>query len=340
MGDIELRITRNDWLSVFLIGVSFSTLLSILGYYMLRLPWSDGALFGVFLGFFITLFSMLFITSMNRYLLPKLPKSWWNLIAAIFSFLSGFFGTLCTYFLLIHNSSATITLLQEHPFISSVIVGLLTYLLGTLIYRFIKIRNEKEHIDQLFIESRVRSLETQLNPHFLYNALNSLAELIHQNPQMAEDMVLKISTFLRNTMHEAPLISLTQELHNVSDYIDLENIRFSGNISLTIESDATIQKVLVPKFSIQLLCENAIKHGMIDPKTPFAITIRCFISETISLEVSNNGRAITQSTFGIGLSNLQERLHHLVEGKITITHYDPPTYLITLKEPYENSTRR
>lgn len=340
MGDIELRITRNDWFSVFLIGGTFSTLLSILGYYILRLPWSDGALFGVFLGFFITLFSMLFITSMNRYLLPKLPKSWWNLIAAIFSFLSGFLGTLCTYFLLIHNGITTIALVLDHPFISSAIVGVLTYLIGALIYRFVKTRNEKEHIDQLFIESRVRSLETQLNPHFLYNALNSLAELIHQDPQKAEDAVLKMSTFLRNTMIETPMIPLKEELRNAGDYIDLENIRFEGNISLIIESDDTVQKVLVPKFSIQLLCENAIKHGMFSAKTPFAITIRCFKNKTVSLEVSNNGKPITKSTFGIGLSNLQERLRHLVDGQITITHFDPPTYLITLKETYENSTRR
>jgi two-component system, LytTR family, sensor kinase len=331
MGEIELRITRNDWFSVFLIGGTFSTLLSTLSYYILRLPWSDGALFGLFLGFFITLFSMLFITSMNRYLLPKLPKSWWNLIAAIFSFLSGFFGTLCTYFLLIQNGIATVVLVQNHPLISSVIVGILTYLIGALIYRFVKIRNEKEHIDKLFIESRVRSLETQLNPHFLYNALNSLAELIHQDPQSAEDAVVKMSTFLRNTMTETPMISLKEELRNASDYIDLENIRFEGNISLAIESDVAVQNVLVPKFSIQLLCENAIKHGMINAKIPFAITIRCFKNETVSLEVSNSGRAITKSTFGIGLSNLQERLRYLVDGQITITHYDPPTYLITLK---------
>ena len=340
MGDIELRITRDDWFSVFLIGISFSTLLSMLSYYILRLSLSDGVLFGVFLGFFITLFSMLFITTMNRYLLPKLPKLWWNFIAAIFSFLSGFLGTLCTYVLLIYNDITTAALVQEHPFISSAIIGFLTYLIGALIYRFVKTRNEKEHIDQLFIESRVRSLETQLNPHFLYNALNSLAELIHQDPQRAEDTVLKISTFLRNTMSETPMIPLKEELHNASDYVELENIRYDGNITLIIESDFTVQNVLVPKFSIQLLCENAIKHGMIDTKTPFTITIQCFKNETVSLKVSNNGKAITKSTFGIGLTNLQERLQYLVEGQITITSYDPPTYLITLKEHYENSTRR
>ncbi len=84
---------------------------------------------------------------------------------------------------------------------------------------------------------------------------------------------------------------------------------------LIIESDFIVQNVLVPKFSIQLLCENAIKHGMIDTKTPFTITIQCFKNETVSLKVSNNGKAITKSTFGIGLTNLQERLQYLVRVK-------------------------
>jgi two-component system, LytTR family, sensor kinase len=340
MGNIELQITRYDWLGVLIIGVSFSTLLSFSGYYLLKLPPLNGALFGLGLGFFITTFSLTFITFMNRYLLPNVDKKLWNTIAAIFSFLAGFLGTISTYYAFQYSAITTIELFDTHPYQSASIIGLLTYLMGALIYRFVKTRNEKEHMDTLFTQSRVSSLETQLNPHFLHNALNSLAELIHQDPIKAEAAVIKISAFLRNTMVETPLVTLQHEIRNARDYIELENIRFNGKIQLHIQSDETVKNILVPKFSIQLLCENAIKHGMINSTLPFEITLRAFRDNGIHIEVSNNGKEITSSTFGIGLSNLQERLEHLCQGNVTIKHFDPPTYAIILKEIYEFSHSR
>lgn len=339
MGNIELKITSYDWLGVLIIGVSFSTLLSFSGYYLLKLPPLNGALFGLGLGFFITTFSLTFITFMNRYLLPNMAKKWWNTTAAFFSFLAGFLGTISTYYAFQYSEIAIIELFAIHPFQSASIIGLLTYLIGALIYRFVKTRNEKDHVDTLFTQSRVNSLETQLNPHFLHNALNSLAELIHQDPIKAEAAVIKISTFLRNTMLEAPLITLEQEIQNASDYIELENIRFNGKIQLDTENDEAIKNTLVPKFSIQLLCENAIKHGMINITHPFKITLRSFRDNGIHIEVANNGTEITSTAFGIGLSNLQERLEHLCQGKVILTHLNPPTYTITLKEMYEFSNR-
>jgi len=339
MGNIELRITLRDWLSVLLIGVAFSGFLSLFGYYLLGFSMLDGGIFGIILGFFITLYSLFFISTMNHYLLPKVTKIWWNTIAAFFSFLSGFLGTLSTYYALKFTGILTIALFSIHPIQSASIIGILTYLIGALIYRFVKTRNEKEHIDTLFVQSRVSSLETQLNPHFLFNALNSLAELIHQDPLKAEEAVLKISTFLRNTMGEKALITLGEELQNVRDYIDLENIRFNGAIALAIQNDEMALKRPIPKFSIQLLCENAIKHGMKSRSDPFNIIIDAKLSKTLRITVSNNGRAITKTAFGIGLSNLQERLTHLCHGKLSIENLDVPTYLIELKECYEHIDR-
>lgn len=340
MGNIELRITPRDWISVLLIGMLFSTLLSSFGYYLLGLKPFYGGVFGMALGFFITLFSLVFITFMNRYLLPKIEKKLWNAIAALFSFLSGFLGSLSSYHALENSFVEMIPSFATHPYQNGSIIGILTYLIGALMYRFVKTRNQKEHVDHLFIQSRVGSLETQLNPHFLYNALNSLAELIHQDPDKAEAAVLKISTFLRNTMHEAPLIRLEEELRNAQDYIDLENIRFGGTITLNIDSDSKFNQWMVPKFSIQLLCENAIKHGMIRSSDPFVINIQTFYDDALHITVSNSGRSITSTAFGIGLSNLQERLTHLCKGELTVTRHEPPTYTITLKERHEYPDRR
>lgn len=335
----EPQITRKDWLGVLLVGVVFSAFLSLLAYHLLGISPFFGAIFGVILGFFITFFSFVFISAMNGYLLPRIPKPWWNSIAAIFSFLSGFFGTISTYALVHITSIHMVPFFQTHPYQSASIVGILTYLIGALIYRFVKMRNEKDHIDALFVHSRVSSLETQLNPHFLFNALNSLAELIHQNPDKAEAAVLKISTFLRNTMSEKALIPLSEELRNVHDYIDLENMRFNGSIALEIKADENVLKHLIPKFSIQLLCENAIKHGMKKSIEPFTITISITLEKMLRIRVSNNGTKITSAAFGIGLSNLRERLSHLCHGNIEIVSFDPPSYLITLKDCHEYSHR-
>lgn len=332
MGDIELKITLKDWISVLLIGIVFSGFLSLLAYQMLGYDPYEGAIFGILLGFLITFFSALFISGMNRYLLPNIEKSWWNTIAAFFSFLSGFLGTVTTYAITQTISLMSVSLFAHHPFRSGAVIGILTYLIGALIYRFVKARNEKEHLDHLFIQSRIRSLETQLNPHFLFNALNSLAELIHQNPRQAEAMVLKISSFLRNTMREKPLITLREELKNVEDYLELENIRFNGTITLSTDVDETVLSRMIPKFSIQLLAENAIKHGYDTSIKDFTLIVQAFISDSFCIRVSNTGRPIREGGFGIGLSNLQERLNHLCKGNVSIERTDPPTYLIDLKE--------
>jgi sensor histidine kinase YesM len=336
MSAIELEIRPKDWLSVLVIGALFSTLLAWFGGYLLGLnPWNV-SLFGVCLGLLITTYSLVFISSMNRYLLPKVTKFWWDGIAALFSFLAGFLGTLTTHYLLKNTPIQTIGLFETHPYQTASLIGLLTYLIGALMYRVVKTRNQKEHSDTLFIHSRLSSLETQLNPHFLFNALNSLAELIHQDPNKAEEAVLKISTFLRNTMGEKALISVEEELRNVGDYIDLENIRFNGAITLEISPKNTALSHPIPKFSIQLLCENGIKHGMKHQTKPFIITIVIVQTHPLTITVSNNGTPITHTQFGIGLSNLQERLRHLCKGEVTLTHLNPPTYTLTLKECHEH----
>lgn len=333
----ELTIKPKDWVGIFLIGLSFSAFLSILAYRLLGLPMIEGGWFGILLGFFITLFSFLFITGMNRFLLPRVSRIWWDLIAILFSFLSGYLGTWSAHLLMIELDIMEVALLKHYPHLTASVIGILTYLIGALNYRFVKTRNEKERLNTLWMQSRIRSLETQLNPHFLFNALNSLAELIHHNPDEAEKAVLKISSFLRSTMKESTLIPLSEEIRNLQEYIDLENLRFGSPIVFNITGD--IPAVIVPKFSIQLLCENAIKHGY-RGNSPLTIHLDIHQENGLKLSVTNNGKPITNTRFGIGLSNLRERLHHLCSGELHVESQDPPSYTLTLKECHENPDRR
>ncbi len=335
MYNIALRIKALDWLYILLIGVVFAMLLSALEYVLLGLEWIQGAYFGAMLGFSITLFSLFFITFMNQVILPKISKIFWLPLAIFFSFLSGFLGTLLSTRIAELWDITLIPLFHTHYVQLAVAIGVLTYIVGALLYRFVKMRNEKEEVDHHYVQSRLRSLETQLNPHFLFNALNSIAELIHQDPDKAETAILKVSTFLRNTMEEKALISLSDELRNVRDYVELENIRFSGKIHIHI--DDPMPTINVPKFSVQLLVENAIKHGFIDKKI-LEISISYDQGQN-RLIVKNNGRVMKSTKFGTGLKNLAQRLKLLCKGKIEITDKERPTFTIYLGDCHENTYR-
>ena len=337
MYNIALRIKPQDWLYILGIGIVFAMLLSSLVYTLLERSWLQGTVFGLLLGFAITLFSLAFITLMNQFILPRVRQSYWLPMAVGFSFLSGFLGTVVSTFVARTGRIDLIPMLEAELLKIAVAIGVLTYIVGALLYRFVKMRNEKEVVDHHYVQSRLTSLETQLNPHFLFNALNSIAELIHQNPEKAEDAVLKVSSFLRNTMNEKALITLKEEVKNAQDYIELENIRFSGKIHLDVSSAIPAWKV--PKFSIQLLVENAIKHGF-DANGKHLTIALAFDTEHHILVVSNDGKPMQSTRFGIGLTNLQQRLKLLCKGKLEVEETNPTRFNIYLGEHHENTDGR
>lgn len=335
MYNIELRIKTLDWLYILLIGITFATLLSSLGYVLLDRVWLQGAFFGALLGFSITFFSLIFISYMNQRILPNISKIFWLPLAILSSFLSGFLGTLLSTFAANTLHIDLIPMFHTHGVQIAMAIGVLTYIVGALLYRFVKMRNEKEEVDHHYVQSRLASLETQLNPHFLFNALNSIAELIHQDPNKAETAILKVSTFLRNTMDEKALIPLSNELRNVNDYVELENIRFSGKIQMYV--NAPMPKINVPKFSIQLLVENAIKHGFIDKNTLKIALSYDKIQNALILQ--NNGKPMKSTAFGTGLTNLAQRIKLLCKGRIEVTNKETPTFTIYLGDCHENTHR-
>lgn len=333
MYNIALEIKPRDWLYILVIGVFFGMFLSSMGYILLEKSLLDGAIFGVLLGFNITLFSLLFISFINKSILPKLKEVYWLPLSILFSFLSGFLGTYTGVFLAKILTIEIIKAFESEIMLISTLIGLLTYIVGALLYRFVKMRNQKDFIDHEYVQSRLRSLETQLNPHFLFNALNSIAELIHHDKDKAEMAILKVSSFLRNSMNEKAMLSLRDEIQNVQDYIELENIRFSGKIHLYISRE--FPKWCVPKFSIQLLVENAIKHGLKQSNSELNLWLS-FDDSQKSITLKNDGLSMKSQKFGVGLSNLNQRLELLCRGSLEIIDTKTPTFCITLGECDEN----
>jgi two-component system, LytTR family, sensor kinase len=330
----ELSIKRSDWLLILATGILFSSLLSMLGYNLLEKSSIQGLLFGGIIGFCITLYSLGLITFMNTKILPSINSVFWNPIAMLFSFFSGYFGFFSGVFIANLFHIDELWMLHEKLGVIAIIIGILTYAMGAIIYSFVNIRNQKEKRDYEFIQSRMKSLETQLNPHFIFNALNSIAELIHQDNHKAETAILKMSSFLRNTMNEKAMIPLSEEVKNAKAYLELENIRFCDRIFIDISEN--IPKWIVPKFSLQLLIENAIKHGF--NKTALHVMIRFELQEK-KIIVSNNGKEIQKVQFGVGLNNLKQRLAILCQGNLYVSNQSKNEFTVQLGECDANINR-
>jgi len=329
MRPIDLDIRLNDWLGVLGIGLLFAGILSSFLYLFLDLNIWQGGTFGILLGTCIALYSWGLFSFTNFIIFPRLSEKSWGFLSAIVSFTAGVLGSSTAIGI---AQSISLDLPQKlSSYLSSTIVfiGLITYALGALLYRAIRMRNVSEALDSSLIHSRLASLETQLNPHFLFNSLNSLAELIHIDPARAETMAIALSKFLRNTMSESASISLKEELENTKSYIAIERIRYGDFIKLDLSILPQFMSQPVPKFSIQLLVENAIKHGF--QGGAFTIFVEAYdLNGRLHVEVQNSAPPPKSVKYGIGLSNLQERLKHICDGDLLHTSRDGLT-AFTLK---------
>jgi len=164
--------------------------------------------------------------------------------------------------------------------------------------------------------AELQSLKTQLNPHFMFNALNTVSTMIFSSPQQADRMLMKLSQFLRLSLdqeHE-PFKPLRSEIHLIEEYIEIERVRFGDQISLCTHVPTGLEEALVPAFILQPLVENAIKHGIQNRPSGGKITVRAsHQQDMLVLEIQDDGFG-NQSTmrpavgFGLGLDNTRQRL--------------------------------
>jgi two-component system, LytTR family, sensor kinase len=330
MQPLTLNIPFKEWLRVIGVALFFAITLSVLNYFLLSASLMDGLMFGVLLGVSLSICAFVFTSALNHFLLPTISPRYWLLIAGISSFNVGFIGTFLTYALCHFFHVMLLVKFEAHILLFAFFIGVLSYVVSYLLYQFVMVNYAKEYHQKLLMESRLKSLERQLNPHFLFNALNSLSELLHVSPHKAEKALLDLSDFLRFSMKENARITLSDEIENVKRYVGLENIRFGGKILLDMTIDKTLLQHYVPKFSIQLIVENAIKHGF--NAKPLAVWIDAHKDEDLVIIIGNDGKPMMESSFGIGLCNLQERLGLLCQGEIILTDTTKPTFKMILRE--------
>jgi two-component system LytT family sensor kinase len=179
--------------------------------------------------------------------------------------------------------------------------------------------NLEQH-QQLLLKARMDALSAQINPHFLFNTLNTVSSLIRYDPDLARGVVLKLSNILRRLLrkHET-FVPLHEELDFLDDYLDIEVARFGrDNLRISKHIDDRTLEAFLPSMLLQPIVENAIKHGLAEKLEGGQISIRTSsIEARLVIEVEDNGAGIPEDRMsqvyvdGIGMKNVHERLRVL-----------------------------
>lgn len=178
--------------------------------------------------------------------------------------------------------------------------------------RRLEVRDERElALRRALEQARLMALQSRLDPHFLFNALNLVAELCQEDPGEAERCVVRLSGLLRAALEhgEQPLIPLARELDLCVDYLDLCRARFGERLQVAIERDTAAERASVPLFAVQVLCENAVRHGV--ERTPDGGEVRIETStqgREVRVRVTSPGPFRGERKGGLGLELTRRRL--------------------------------
>jgi two-component sensor histidine kinase len=198
-----------------------------------------------------------------------------------------------------------------------------------IVYHYLD-KNRKDQIDRLKLESTVKELElktikSHINPHFIFNSLNSIRALVDENPERARRAITELSNILRSSMQaeKAETVTLEKELSIVKDYLALEHMRFEERLQVEMDIDKDTLNQAVPPMMLQTLVENSIKHGISKLVNGGLVRIVAdFKGDNLELLVQNtgrlngtNGNGELNNGHGFGIKSTQDRLNLMYQGK-------------------------
>ena len=204
-----------------------------------------------------------------------------------------------------------------------------TYALGY--HREVQARGIREaQLQTSLMEARLKTLEAELHPHFLFNTLHAISTLVHTNPDAADRMISRLSDLLRLTFDRtgAARVPLQEELEFLQKYLEIEQTRFQDRLTVSYEIEPMTLDAEVPRLILQPIVENAIKHGVSPRSGPGLIQITSRIDgERLWLDVRDNGAGLTgnartQFRSGVGLANTRDRLECLYGDAQTLEFYE------------------
>lgn len=186
-------------------------------------------------------------------------------------------------------------------------------------------RSRDKKAELAILQENLRYLRVQMNPHFLFNTLNTISHFISEKPAYAKELLLDFSDMFRHVVHdETLLVPLEKELEFIKMYLSLEKARLGSRLSVNYKIDPDSLSMQIPILTLQPLIENAIKHGRSEAKEQIEILLSCVVQDDkLVFKVIDNGKGMESSAQlekgqGIGIKNIRQRLHLLYDDKASL----------------------
>jgi two-component system LytT family sensor kinase len=216
---------------------------------------------------------------------------------------------------------------------------ILTYFLFNSLTNLSEKKAREAKLETLVKETELKMLRSQINPHFLFNSLNSISSLTITDPEKARDMVIKLSEFMRYALSkkDEQSTSLRSELENLKLYLDIEKVRFGDRLATEEIIDGKCLETKMPVMLLQPLYENAIKHGVYESTENVRLLTQAkMIDDSIEISISNNYNPapLSRRGTGTGLMNVARRLELFYGNKASIrTTSEKDIYTVSLIIP-------
>jgi hypothetical protein len=300
------------------------------------------------------------VTHFARILL--VPRKWLNIgmprlianvlsMAILLGFIYYFLRMPLSYMLGMYDEEVVFD--PEHILGLSVVYAVIFFLWYVLYFTFhyFDRYNKSLKYEATMVQIELNNLKSQLNPHFIFNALNSIRALVDENPLKSKQAINQLSNILRNSLasDKKGLTKFDDELKIVKDYLGLEHIRFEERLRTEFSIHPDSQRFFVPPLMIQTLVENGIKHGISKLTAGGLIQLSTLVEkDKLKIRILNSGRLVngeTKSTFGLGIKNTVQRLKLIYgeEASFRIVNENNNFVLTELiipeKQKYESTNR-
>lgn len=209
---------------------------------------------------------------------------------------------------------------------------------GYFIYLYFERYNKSLKYEASTREIELNNLKSQLNPHFIFNALNSIRALVDENPEKSKESITQLSHILRNSLNSdrQKLVPFAEEMRTVRDYLGLESIRYEERLRTSIDLTEGTEKYQVPPLMLQTLVENGIKHGIARLKDGGEIKISTeVVEDDLHIMIRNSGQIHDSRESGMGLYNTKRRLNMIYgnEARFKIRNENTETVLTEITIP-------
>jgi len=207
--------------------------------------------------------------------------------------------------------------------ILTIVAWTVFYMAVKIVFKLNKDRLERSELDATLRQAQLNTLKGQINPHFMFNSLNNIRGLMLEDVEKSREMLTKLSEMLRYslTKNDVNAIALEEELEMVDNYIDLAKIQLEDRLTFSKDIAPESLGTAIPPMIVQLLVENAVKHGISNLKKGGKIVVQVkHLANTICIKVFNTGKLqIAKQSTQLGLKNIKQRLRLLYGQRATFT---------------------